>query len=141
MDSNKKRKYWFFGSKLNTALLLILTILMVIALRWMSKNKQLYIPVNTTGALANDSSTINRIAKNIQGDFQLKACGPETISNSVSIPDFYILERIENSKKIFTILDSKGDLDKKIEFLSLRNDQGSCKIVFDLMYDKKFIQE
>lgn len=39
---NEQRKYWFFGSKLNTALLLILIILMVVALRWMYQNKQTY---------------------------------------------------------------------------------------------------
>ena len=39
------KKYWFFGSKLNTVLLLILIILMVIALRWMSQNKETYFPV------------------------------------------------------------------------------------------------
>lgn len=44
---NEKRKYWFFGSKLNTALLLVLIVLMVIALRWMSQNKEVYMPVGT----------------------------------------------------------------------------------------------
>ncbi|MEJ0001907.1 MAG: Gmad2 immunoglobulin-like domain-containing protein [bacterium] len=38
------KKYWFFGSKLNTALLLVLIILMVIALRFMYQNKQVYFP-------------------------------------------------------------------------------------------------
>lgn len=41
---SEKNKYWFFGSKLNTALLFILIILMVIALKWMHENKGLYIP-------------------------------------------------------------------------------------------------
>ena len=44
---NEQRKYWFFGSKLNTALLLVLIILMVIALKWMFENKQAYIPMIT----------------------------------------------------------------------------------------------
>jgi hypothetical protein len=35
----------FFGSKLNTVLLLVLIILMVIALRFMLKNKEVYIPI------------------------------------------------------------------------------------------------
>jgi hypothetical protein len=39
-----KQKYWFFGSKLNTALLLILIILMVIALRWMYQEREKYLP-------------------------------------------------------------------------------------------------
>ncbi|MCX6753957.1 MAG: hypothetical protein NTV03_02805 [Candidatus Nomurabacteria bacterium] len=39
-----KKKYWFFGSKLNTALLLILIILMIIALRYMFQNKEVYFP-------------------------------------------------------------------------------------------------
>ena len=38
------KKYWFFGSKLNTALLLILIILMVIALKWMSQDRAKYLP-------------------------------------------------------------------------------------------------
>lgn len=36
------KKYWFFGSKLNTVLLLILIILMVVALRWMYQDKDKY---------------------------------------------------------------------------------------------------
>lgn len=39
-------KFWFFGSKLNTALLLVLIILMVIALRWMYQDKEKYLPNN-----------------------------------------------------------------------------------------------
>lgn len=42
---NEQRKYWFFGSKLNTALLLILIILMVVAIRFMLQNKETYLPV------------------------------------------------------------------------------------------------
>lgn len=41
MNNNK---YWFFGSKLNTVLLLILIILMIIALRFMYKNNETYMP-------------------------------------------------------------------------------------------------
>lgn len=41
MDNNK---YWFFGSKLNTVLLLILIILMIVALQFMYKNKETYMP-------------------------------------------------------------------------------------------------
>jgi hypothetical protein len=39
---NDKRKYWFFGSKLNTALLLVLIILMVIAIKIMMKSPEVY---------------------------------------------------------------------------------------------------
>lgn len=39
----EENKYWFFGTKLNTALLLILIILMVIALKFMFKNKETYV--------------------------------------------------------------------------------------------------
>ena len=39
-----KNKYWFFGSKLNTGLLLILIILMIVALRFMYSNKATYLP-------------------------------------------------------------------------------------------------
>lgn len=42
---NEQRKYWFFGSKLNTALLLILIILMVVAIRIMLQSKEVYLPV------------------------------------------------------------------------------------------------
>ena len=45
MENNQK--YWFFGSKLNTALLLVLIILMVIALRWMYTGKPMYLPSNS----------------------------------------------------------------------------------------------
>lgn len=37
------KKYWFFGSKLNSILLLILIILMIIALRWMSHDRETYL--------------------------------------------------------------------------------------------------
>lgn len=39
MENNK---YWFFGSKLNTVLLLVLIILMIIALKFMWANKEYY---------------------------------------------------------------------------------------------------
>ena len=38
------KKYWFFGSKLNTVLLLILIILMVIAIKIMLRNEAVYLP-------------------------------------------------------------------------------------------------
>ncbi len=40
----KNNKYWFFGSKLNTVLLLVLIILMVIAIKMMLQNKETYLP-------------------------------------------------------------------------------------------------
>ncbi len=43
---NEQKRYWFFGSKLNTALLLVLIILMIVALKWMFENKQMYIPTD-----------------------------------------------------------------------------------------------
>ncbi|MFA5935228.1 MAG: hypothetical protein WC827_05090 [Candidatus Paceibacterota bacterium] len=39
-----KKKYWFFGSKLNSVLLLVLIILMVFAIRIMLQNKATYLP-------------------------------------------------------------------------------------------------
>jgi hypothetical protein len=39
-----KKKYWFFGSKLNSILLLVLIILMVFAIRIMLQNKTTYLP-------------------------------------------------------------------------------------------------
>lgn len=46
-EQQQTKKYWFFGSKLNTALLLILIIFMVVALKWMFENKQVYMHVIT----------------------------------------------------------------------------------------------
>ncbi|MGI9118177.1 MAG: hypothetical protein ACR2IQ_01340 [Minisyncoccia bacterium] len=40
----ENKKFWFFGSKLNTVLLAVLIVLMVIALRWMSENRKMYVP-------------------------------------------------------------------------------------------------
>jgi hypothetical protein len=40
-----KKKFWFFGSKLNTVLLLILIVLMVIAIKIMLKQPDIYLPV------------------------------------------------------------------------------------------------
>ncbi len=39
------KKYWFFGSKLNTVLLFLLIILMVIAIKIMLKNETVYLPI------------------------------------------------------------------------------------------------
>ncbi|MFA6393220.1 MAG: Gmad2 immunoglobulin-like domain-containing protein [Candidatus Paceibacterota bacterium] len=39
-----KKKYWFFGSKLNSVLLLVLIILMIFAIRIMLQNKETYLP-------------------------------------------------------------------------------------------------
>ncbi len=39
-----KKEYWFFGSKLNTVLLLVLIILMIFAIRIMLQNKETYLP-------------------------------------------------------------------------------------------------
>ncbi len=53
----------FFNSKLNTALLIILIILMIIALRWMSQDKAKYLGTNSTPApvtqIPDDSTKIN----------------------------------------------------------------------------------
>lgn len=40
----EKKKYWFFGSKLNSILLLVLIILMIFAIRIMLQNKATYLP-------------------------------------------------------------------------------------------------
>jgi hypothetical protein len=53
---NEQRKYWFFGSKLNTVLLLVLIILMVVAIRIMLQNKETYLPV-----LENESNTTQNL--------------------------------------------------------------------------------
>ncbi|MEK7585917.1 MAG: hypothetical protein AAB477_01630 [Patescibacteria group bacterium] len=69
-----KQKYWFFGSKLNTFLLLILIILMVIALRWMYQDKEKYLPTNsevpvtqvgTTGQTTTNNNTSEDSTKEI----------------------------------------------------------------------------
>ncbi len=39
------KKYWFFGSKLNTVLLAVLIILMIIAIKIMLKNEAVYLPI------------------------------------------------------------------------------------------------
>lgn len=36
------KKYWFFGSKLNSVLLIVLIVLMVVAIRWMYQDKETY---------------------------------------------------------------------------------------------------
>jgi hypothetical protein len=59
MDDNKK--FWFFGSKLNTVLLLVLIILMVIALKWMHENKELYYPILSNQFPQTQSNNIQTI--------------------------------------------------------------------------------
>ncbi len=39
-----KKEYWFFGSKLNTGLLLVLIVLMILAIHIMLQNKETYFP-------------------------------------------------------------------------------------------------
>ena len=56
---NDKRKYWFFDSKLNTALLLILIILMVIALCSMKKYPEVYSPSEIVDVRDSKSTNIN----------------------------------------------------------------------------------
>ena len=53
------KKFWFFGSKLNTALLLILIILMVIAIRIMLRNEKEYF--GALGIKVNTEQTPNKI--------------------------------------------------------------------------------
>ena len=48
----------FFGSKLNTVLLLVLIILMVIALRWMYQDKNTYIPVTNQNQIIPIGDTV-----------------------------------------------------------------------------------
>jgi len=52
-----EQKYWFFGSKLNTALLLILIILMVVALRYMMEDKERYFPKSDTTVAPSGQTT------------------------------------------------------------------------------------
>lgn len=49
MNSEDRKKFWFFGSKLNTALLAILIILMVVAIHIMLRNEALYLPSLANG--------------------------------------------------------------------------------------------
>ncbi len=56
MENEQNKKYWFFGSKLNTVLLLVLIILMVVAIRIMLQNKETYLPV-----LENESNTTQNL--------------------------------------------------------------------------------
>jgi hypothetical protein len=49
------KKFWFFGSKLNTALLLILIILMVIALRWMYQDREKYLGIPSDNMTSKDA--------------------------------------------------------------------------------------
>ncbi len=134
---NEQKKYWFFGSKLNMALLFILIILMVIALRIMSLNKDTYfsiLPEPMTGLLVNDDLVINSIAKSINGNFQIRACGETHTEAGISIPGFYIAENLD--KKTFTIINSKGELDKSFIFSNnIKNSSESCDVVFDSKYD------
>ncbi len=62
----KDKKYWFFGSKLNTALLLFLIILMIMALHVMLKDKSKYFPefVDTQAGTAGNSASNTEITGN-----------------------------------------------------------------------------
>lgn len=55
----KNDKYWFFGSKLNSALLLILIILMVFAVRIMLQNKKTYLPFLKSEVNQENPQTLN----------------------------------------------------------------------------------
>lgn len=70
---NEQRKYWFFGSKLNTVLLIVLIVLMVFAIKEMRKNADFYkqnlglkdsyqIPVGDTAYEQDTPNSYNGIA-------------------------------------------------------------------------------
>ena len=52
-----QNKFWFFGSKLNTALLLILIIMMAFALRFMYQNQEAYFSDDKKGDDASETET------------------------------------------------------------------------------------
>lgn len=63
----ENKKFWFFGSKLNTALLVVLIVLMVIALRWMSENRQVYFPEDSETKINKDSQVLKKdVVNNIK---------------------------------------------------------------------------
>ena len=53
----KDKKYWFFGSKLNTVLLVVLIILMIIAIKIMLQNKALYFPEVSNNKIEQTNTT------------------------------------------------------------------------------------
>jgi hypothetical protein len=59
------KKYWFFGSKLNTILLLILIILMVIAIKIMLQNKALYFPTSSQNKIEQTNTTSDVTLQNL----------------------------------------------------------------------------
>lgn len=65
---DQSRKYWFFGSKLNTVLLLVLIVLMILALRIMMQDKGRYFP----RAFSTEEEKVEKIIdqKNIGGNFE-----------------------------------------------------------------------
>lgn len=141
---NEKRKYWFFGSKLNTVLLLVLIILMVAAIRIMLENKETYLPIvanqNMTGALSADNAVVNKIASSFDNEFIIKSCGNKETLNSVIVPDFYLVQSIVENKTVFSLFDSKGSLDKKFIFSNaVQAPFEFCETVFDGKYDNNFI--
>lgn len=72
MEQEQCKKYWFFGSKLNTVLLLVLIILMVIALKWMYQNKEIYLPMRDHQQLNNRVSVESfEINQKVKTDFGL----------------------------------------------------------------------
>lgn len=82
MENEQKRKCWFFGSKLNTILLLILIILVVIALRWMRQEKSMYLPIAEQKEESGDHS------KNLCGAQQtVKIISPDVNSKVFQIGD------------------------------------------------------
>lgn len=85
----------FFGSKLNTALLLILIILMVIAIRFMYKNKEVYLPIlsqkeqvgQNINNIENNIIT-NEITENSTGNWKI---GGDEIVTFLYPPDWKIM--------------------------------------------------
>lgn len=74
MDNNKK--YWFFGSKLNTALLLVLIVLMVIALKWMYQNKEAYLPISSQEEISEEVPGIflSKLIKGKEIELTINGC-------------------------------------------------------------------
>lgn len=86
---NEKRKYWFFGSKLNTVLLLSLIILMVIAISFIRKNQEQF---NNN---RNNSEEKNLTEENIQD-----SVSDEKPTKNIEDPKITSNEIIEKIKSV-----------------------------------------
>ncbi len=142
----QSKKYWFFGSKLNTALLLILIILMVIAIRIMMKDSGTYFSMLSKKLPEKSEQTISFLKSHINGketNYIFDECKTKdgsyvykkTFKGEGVGSVFYNEEGIQLARfsmRVDAVIPDNKEYKKVEEDLI----KGSCRVIFDKPYQE-----